>query len=146
MCESDLDDLVNSASDYLAWISNNDIPDPLPIFGEYYDNYFDEETGLDSRRLEIIEAGAKPTSSEYKILLNAFLSKSFNGDFHGENFINSAAFISPTKKVNEWQVILTEGTSFEGTYSYLFGSYPTKEDAIRDLCDQGYLEGHKETC
>ena len=54
MCESDLDELVNSASDYLAWISNNDIPDPLPIFGEYYDNYFDEETGLDSKRLEII--------------------------------------------------------------------------------------------
>jgi len=144
VCESDLDELVNSASDYLAFISNHDIPDPLPMFGEYYDNYFYEETGLDNERLEKIETGETPNSSEYKILLNAFLFKSFNGDFHGENFINSAAFISPTKKLNEWQVILTEGTSFEGTYSYLFGSYLSKDHAIRDLCDQGYLEGHRE--
>jgi hypothetical protein len=145
VCESDLDELVNSASDYLAFISNHDIPDPLPMFGEYYDNYFDEETGLDNERLEKIETGETPNSSEYKILLNAFLFKSFNGDFHGEKFIKSAAFIAPSKESSKWQVILTEGTSFEGTNSYLFGSYPTKEDAIRDLCDQGYLEGHKET-
>ena len=148
MEHEDLDELIKSATDFLAWVSKADIPDPLPIFSDYYEeNYFDEGSSLVPSRLEEIENGAKASDDEYKTLLDSFLWKISNGDFHGERIVKSMAFISshPNIDPDNWVIISTEGTSFEGTYSEIYGKFPTKEAAIKNLCEDGYLEGYIDT-
>ena len=145
MEHEDLEELTQNATDYLAWVSKDDIPDPLPIFSDYYEeNYFGEESSLVPSRLDEIENGAKATDEECKTLLDSLLSKISFGDFHGERMVKSMAFISPHPTIdpNNWMIISTEGTSFEGTYSEIYGKFPTKESAIESLCENGYLEGY----
>jgi hypothetical protein len=145
MNESDLDELVSSASDHLAWISNEDIPEPIPVFEEYYENYFDEESGLTPDRLKAIANGTKATEQENKLLLDSFLWKAYEGAVHYCE-VHSMAFVQRLSRdnKNEWLIISTTGTSFEGTYSELYGSFASKEDAIKSLCEDGYLEGHND--
>ena len=135
--EEDLEQLIESASDYYAWISKNDIPDPLPILGTFYDNYFDEETGLNDKRLEQIEKGAQPTEEEQRILLDAWIFKAFEGPLHQ---VKQMAFVSMKSEKESWLIVSTVGTSFEGTYSEIYGKFPTKESAIKNLTEEGYLE------
>jgi len=141
----DLDDLCERASDHLAWIPNYDIPDPIPIFDEYYENYFDEESGLTTTRLKEIELGAQPSNEEYKLLLDAWLGLAYEGGIHSCE-VQSMAFVQyklPTGSI-EWYVISTTGTSFEGINREAYGKFQTKELAIKSLCKEGHLEGYND--
>ena len=141
MDQDELEELINEAEDHRAWISKNDIPEPMTIYDEYYDNYFDEDSGLDEKRLREIEKGAKPTKAEYKELFESWRLKAFNEELH-DVIIKSMAFVEPAPEKNrkEWLVISTTGTSFEGIDSNIYGRFKTKESAIQSLRKRGLLD------
>mgnify|MGYP003977842129 CR=1 FL=1 len=139
MEQIELDDLMVDADDYLRWVGSYDVPNELPICE---DSCLGDD--LTPQRIKELENGAEPTESEGKLLLNHWLLRLLDPFNDGPPPVKCMTFVEPNpeKHLNEWLIIQTTGTSFEGIHSKVYGRFKTKEMAIASLCEDGFLEGH----